>query len=136
MKKFSFWAAAFLALSLLTGCSKDDSNETDTKWKPGSILGEWVFRNNEIFEDGKLVEKNQANDPADKCVAIFNADGTFRYYDFPPEVYYDGTYTYDEASGRLIMDGDGITAAFADDTMRWTYDEEEGCVVVEYYVRK
>ena len=71
-------------------------------------MGEWVFERNEIFEDGVLVETNRATDPADKCVAIFNANGTFRYYDFPPEEYYDGTYTFDEQSGRLLMDGDGI----------------------------
>ena len=85
---------------MLSGCSTDDDSDNRT-WELGSIVGEWVFEHNEIFEDGVLVETNRATDPADKCVAIFNANGTLRYYDFPPEEYYDGTYTFDEQSGRL-----------------------------------
>lgn len=137
MRKHLFYVLAVFALSLSVGCSSDESNESDNRtWESGSIVGEWVFEHNEVFEDGKLVEENWATDPADKCVAIFNADGTFRYYDFPPQQYYDGTYTFDEQSGRMIMAGDGITVAFSGDTMRWTYDEEEGYLIVEYYVRK
>ena len=43
----------------------------------------------------------------DKAIAIFREDGTYRYYDFPPEEYYDGTYSYDEMSGVLTTD-DGV----------------------------
>lgn len=137
MKKNLFFGLTAVALSLFVACSSDESNESDNRtWESGSIVGEWVFEHNEVFEAGVLVETNWATDPADKCVAIFNADGTFRYYDFPPESYYDGIYTFDEQSGRMIMDGDGITVAFSGDTMRWTYDEEEGYLTVEYYVKK
>ena len=63
----------------------------------------------------------------DKTIAIFREDGTYRYYDFPPEEYYDGTYSYDEMSGVLTTD-DGVNeqtclTEITVSTMKWIYDE-------------
>ena len=76
----------------------------------------------------------------DKAIAIFREDGTYRYYDFPPEEYYDGTYSYDEMSGVLTTD-DGVNeqtclTEITVSTMKWIYDEGDGEVLVEYYSRK
>lgn len=54
-----------------------------------------------------MIDSFTAVEDEDKMIAVFREDGTFRYYDFPPEEYYDGTYSYDEASGVLVTD-DGI----------------------------
>lgn len=76
----------------------------------------------------------------DKAIAIFREDGTYRYYDFPPEEYYDGTYSYDEMSGVLTTD-DGVNeqtclTEITVSTMKWIYEEGDGEVLVEYYSRK
>ena len=54
-----------------------------------------------------MIDSFTAVEDEDKMIAVFREDRTFRYYDFPPEEYYDGTYSYDEASGVLVTD-DGI----------------------------
>ena len=106
----------------------------------GSIVGEWVFQRNEYYRKGKLVDSFTAVEEEDKAIAIFREDGTYRYYDFPPEEYYDGTYSYDEMSGVLTTD-DGVNeqtclTEITVSTMKWIYDEGDGEVLVEYYSRK
>lgn len=60
-----------------------------------------------VLSEWKMIDSFTAVEDEDKMIAVFREDGTFRYYDFPPEEYYDGTYSYDEASGVLVTD-DGI----------------------------
>lgn len=136
MKKLFFvclWALACLAVS----CS-DEKNEPNDE--PGSIIGEWVFQKNEYYRNGKLVDSFTAVKDEDKMVAIFREDGTFRYYDFPPKEYYDGTYSYDEMSSVLTMDDGGnkqtCLARITVSTMKWIYDEGNKEELIEYYVRK
>ncbi len=37
-----------------------------------------------------MIDSFTAVEDEDKMIAVFREDGTFRYYDFPPEEYYDG----------------------------------------------
>ena len=123
MKKLFFaslWALACLAAA----CSNEKDKPND---ESGSIVGEWVFQRNEYYRNGKLVDSFTAVEEEDKAIAIFREDGTYRYYDFPPEEYYDGTYSYDEMSGVLTTD-DGVNeqtclTEITVSTMKWIYDE-------------
>ena len=136
MKKLFFaslWALACLAVA----CSDEKDEPND---ESGSIVGEWVFQRNEYYRNGKLVDSFTAVEEKDKAIAIFREDGTYRYYDFPPEEDYDGTYSYDEMSGVLTTD-DGVNeqtclTEITVSTMKWIYDEGDGEVLVEYYSRK
>lgn len=73
-------------------------------------------------------------------VAIFREDGTYRYYDYPPEGFYDGTYSYDETVGILTTDdGDNrqiCRVEMSGSTMKWIYDEGNNEELIEYYTRK
>ena len=114
MKKLFF--ASLWVLACLTAACSDEKDEPNGE--SGSVVGEWVFQK----------------------IAVFREDGTFRYYDFPPEEYYDGTYSYDEASGVLVTD-DGIEkqscrAEITVSEMKWIYDEGNDEMLVEYYTRK
>ena len=136
MKKLFFaslWALACLAVA----CS-DEKDEPNGE--SGSVVGEWVFQKNEYYRNGKMIDSFTAVEDEDKMIAVFREDGTFRYYDFPPEEYYDGTYSYDEMSGVLTTD-DGVNeqtclTEITVSTMKWIYDEGDGEVLVEYYSRK
>ena len=103
MKKL-FFASLWALACLVVACSDEKDEPND---ESGSIVGEWVFQRNEYYRNGKLVDSFTAVEEEDKAIAIFREDGTYRYYDFPPEEYYDGTYSYDEMSGVLTTD-DGV----------------------------
>ena len=103
MKKLFF--ASLWVLACLTAACSDEKDEPNGE--SGSVVGEWVFQKNEYYRNGKMIDSFTAVEDEDKMIAVFREDGTFRYYDFPPEEYYDGTYSYDEASGVLVTD-DGI----------------------------
>ena len=125
MKKLFF--ASLWALACLAAACSDEKDEPNDE--SGSIVGEWVFQRNEYYRNGKLVDSFTAGE-----------EGTYRYYDFPPEEYYDGTYSYDEMSGVLTTD-DGVNeqtclTEITVSTMKWIYDEGDGEVLVEYYSRK
>ncbi len=136
MKKL-FFASLWALACLVVACSDEKDEPND---ESGSIVGEWVFQRNEYYRNGKLVDSFTAVEEEDKTIAIFREDGTYRYYDFPPEEYYDGTYSYDEMSGVLTTD-DGVNeqtclTEIPVSTMKWIYDEGDGEVLVEYYSRK
>lgn len=136
MKKL-FFASLWALTCLVVACSDEKDEPND---ESGSIVGEWVFQRNEYYRNGKLVDSFTAVEEEDKTIAIFREDGTYRYYDFPPEEYYDGTYSYDEMSGVLTTD-DGVNeqtclTEITVSTMKWIYDEGDGEVLVEYYSRK
>lgn len=136
MKKLFF--ASLWALACLAAACSDEKDEPNDE--SGSIVGEWVFQRNEYYRNGKLVDSFTAVEEEDKAIAIFREDGTYRYYDFPPEEYYDGTYSYDEMSGVLTTD-DGVNeqtclTEITVSTMKWIYDKGDGEVLVEYYSRK
>lgn len=136
MKKL-FFASLWALACLVVACSDEKDEPND---ESGSIVGEWVFQRNEYYRKGKLVDSFTAVEEEDKTIAIFREDGTYRYYDFPPEEYYDGTYSYDEMSGVLTTD-DGVNeqtclTEITVSTMKWIYDEGDGEVLVEYYSRK
>ncbi len=136
MKKL-FFASLWALACLVVACSDEKDEPND---ESGSIVGEWVFQRNEYYRNGKLVDSFTAVEEEDKTIAIFREDGTYRYYDFPPEEYYDGTYSYDEMSGVLTTD-DGVNeqtclTEITVSTMKWIYDEGDGEVLVEYYSRK
>ena len=81
-------------------------------------------------------EKDEPNDESGSIVG----EWVFQRNDFPPEEYYDGTYSYDEMSGVLTTD-DGVNeqtclTEITVSTMKWIYDEGDGEVLVEYYSRK
>lgn len=87
-----------------------------------------------------MVDSFTAEEEEDKAIAIFREDGTFRYYDYPPKEYYDGTYSYDEMSGVLTTD-DGVNkqtclTKITISTMIWIYDEGNNEKLIEYYMRK
>ena len=126
MKKLFF--ASLWALACLAAACSDEKDEPNDE--SGSIVGEWVFQRNEYYRNGKLVDSFTAVEEEDKAIAIFREDGTYRYYDFPPEEYYDGTYSYDEVNEQTCLTE--ITVS----TMKWIYDEGDGEVLVEYYSRK
>ena len=100
MKKL-FFASLWALACLVVACSDEKDEPND---ESGSIVGEWVFQRNEYYRNGKLVDSFTAVEEEDKAIAIFREDGTYRYYDFPPEEYYDGTYSYDEMSGVLTTE--------------------------------
>lgn len=136
MKKLFF--VSLWVLACLTAACSDEKDEPNDE--SGSIVGEWVFQKNEYYRNGKMIDSFTAVEDEDKMIAVFREDGTFRYYDFPPEEYYDGTYSYDEASGVLVTD-DGIEkqSCRAEITvleMKWIYDEGNDEMLVEYYTRK
>ena len=136
MKKL-FFASLWALACLVVACSDEKDEPND---ESGSIVGEWVFQRNEYYRNGKLVDSFTAVEEEDITIAIFREDGTYRYYDFPPEEYYDGTYSYDEMSGVLTTD-DGVNeqtclTEITVSTMKWIYDEGDGEVLVEYYSRK
>ena len=136
MKKL-FFASLWALTCLVVACSDEKDEPND---ESGSIVGEWVFQRNEYYRNGKLVDSFTAVEDEDKMIAVFREDGTFRYYDFPPEEYYDGTYSYDEMSGVLTTD-DGVNeqtclTEITVSTMKWIYDDGDGEVLVEYYSRK
>ena len=136
MKKL-FFASLWVLACLVVACSDEKDEPND---ESGSIVGEWVFQRNEYYRNGKLVDSFTAVEEEDKAIAIFREDGTYRYYDFPPEEYYDGTYSYDEMSGVLTTD-DGVNeqtclTEITVSTMKWIYDDGDGEVLVEYYSRK
>ena len=136
MKKL-FFASLWALACLVVACSDEKDEPND---ESGSIVGEWVFQRNEYYRNGKLVDSFTAVEEEDKTIAIFREDGTYRYYDFPPEEYYDGTYSYDEMSGVLTTD-DGVNeqtclTEITVSTMKWIYEEGDGEVLVEYYSRK
>ena len=132
MKKL-FFASLWVLACLVVACSDEKDEPND---ESGSIVGEWVFQRNEYYRNGKLVDSFTAVEEEDKAIAIFREDGTYRYYDFPPEEYYDGTYSYDEMSGVLTTD-DGVNeqtclTEITVSTMKWIYDEGDGEVLVLY----
>ena len=136
MKKL-FFASLWALTCLVVACSDEKDEPND---ESGSIVGEWVFQRNEYYRNGKLVDSFTAVEEEDKAIVIFREDGTYRYYDFPPEEYYDGTYSYDEMSGVLTTD-DGVNeqtclTEITVSTMKWIYDDGDGEVLVEYYSRK
>ena len=136
MKKLFF--ASLWVLACLTAACSDEKDEPNGE--SGSVVGEWVFQKNEYYRNGKMIDSFTAVEDEDKMIAVFREDGTFRYYDFPPEEYYDVTYSYDEASGVLVTD-DGIEkqSCRAEITvleMKWIYDEGNDEMLVEYYTRK
>ena len=136
MKKLFF--ASLWVLACLTAACSDEKDEPNGE--SGSVVGEWVFQKNEYYRNGKMIDSFTAVEDEDKMIAVFREDGTFRYYDFPPEEYYDGTYSYDEMSGVLTTD-DGVNeqtclTEITVSTMKWIYDEGVGEVLVEYYSRK
>lgn len=100
------------------------------------------------IRNGKLAESFTAVETADKMIAIFREDGTYRYYDYPPKEYYNGTYTYEESTKTLSMRSDDVDYSDGSDPqvchaevtttrMTWTYPaDEDGYVTVEYYVRR
>lgn len=75
-------------------------------------------------------------------IAIFREDGTYRYYDYPPKEYYNGTYTYEESTKTLSMRSDDVDYSDGSDPqvchaevtttrMTWTYPaDEDGYVTV------
>ena len=136
MKKL-FFASLWALACLVVACSDEKDEPND---ESGSIVGEWVFQRNEYYRNGKLVDSFTAVEEEDKTIAIFREDGTYRYYDFPPEEYYDGTYSYDEMSGVLTTDDrvneQTCLTEITVSTMKWIYDEGDGEVLVEYYSRK
>jgi len=146
MKKLLNYGIVALTSLLLFGCS--DSENDDVQWGPGSIIGEWVLQKVELYNpQGALKDSFECTDPADRYIAIFNEDGTFRYYDYPPEEYYEGTYTYDERTLQLEMFSPELppadsqytfaTVDFSGSTMRWTSETDEaGYYEVAYYMRK
>lgn len=81
MKKLFF--ASLWALACLAAACSDEKDEPNDE--SGSIVGEWVFQRNEYYRNGKLVDSFTAVEEEDKAIAIFREDGTYRYYDFPPE---------------------------------------------------
>ena len=85
------WMFCLSAVLLTFAACSDDEKGTDEQ--PGPIIGEWVFEKNEVYRNGKLAESFTAVETADKMIAIFREDGTYRYYDYPPKEYYNGTYT-------------------------------------------
>ena len=136
MKKLFF--ASLWVLACLTAACSDEKDEPNGE--SGSVVGEWVFQKNEYYRNGKMIDSFTAVEDEDKMIAVFREDGTFRYYDFPPEEYYDGTYSYAEASGVLVTD-DGIEkqscrAEITVSEMKWIYDEGNDEMLVEYYTRK
>ena len=136
MKKLFF--ASLWVLACLTAACSDEKDEPNGE--SGSVVGEWVFQKNEYYRNGKMIDSFTAVEDEDKMIAVFREDGTFRYYDFPPEEYYDGTYSYVEASGVLVTD-DGIEkqscrAEITVSEMKWIYDEGNDEMLVEYYTRK
>ena len=136
MKKLFF--ASLWVLACLTAACSDEKDEPNGE--SGSVVGEWVFQKNEYYRNGKMIDSFTAVEDEDKMIAVFREDGTFRYYDFPPEEYYDWTYSYDEASGVLVTD-DGIEkqscrAEITVSEMKWIYDEGNDEMLVEYYTRK
>lgn len=136
MKKLFF--ASLWVLACLTAACSDEKDEPNGE--SGSVVGEWVFQKNEYYRNGKMIDSFTAVEDEDKMIAVFREDGTFRYYDFPPEEYYDETYSYDEASGVLVTD-DGIEkqscrAEITVSEMKWIYDEGNDEMLVEYYTRK
>ena len=136
MKKLFF--ASLWVLDCLTAACSDEKDEPNGE--SGSVVGEWVFQKNEYYRNGKMIDSFTAVEDEDKMIAVFREDGTFRYYDFPPEEYYDGTYSYDEASGVLVTD-DGIEkqscrAEITVSEMKWIYDDGNDEMLVEYYTRK
>lgn len=136
MKKL-FFASLWVLVCLAVACSDEKDEPND---EPGSIIGEWVFRKNEYYRNGKLIDGFTAVEDEDKMVAIFREDGTYRYYDYPPEGFYDGTYSYDEAEGILTTDdGDNrqiCRVEISGSTMKWIYDEGNKEELIEYYTRK
>ena len=136
MKKLSSASPLFLPLS--TPACSDHTDEPNGESL--SVVGEWLSQKNEYYRNGKMIDSFTAVEDEDKMIAVFREDGTFRYYDFPPEEYYDGTYSYDEASGVLETD-DGIEkqscrAEITVSEMKWIYDEGNDEMLVEYYTRK
>lgn len=133
-----------ILLCLAFAACTDQKSEPDAE--PGSIIGEWVFAKNETYLNGNLIDSFTAVDRSDKMIAVFREDGSYRYFDYPPEQYYEGTYTYDAATQSLSMHTDEadygsdqsvckaeITAA----KMKWTYPADQGgYATVEYYLRR
>ena len=117
MKKL-FFASLWALACLVVACSDEKDEPND---ESGSIVGEWVFQRNEYYRNGKLVDSFTAVEEEDKAIAIFREDGTYRYYDFPPE---------DGVNEQTCLTE--ITVS----TMKWIYDEGDGEVLVEYYSRK
>ena len=92
MKKLFF--ASLWALACLAAACSDEKDEPNGE--SGSVVGEWVFQKNEYYRNGKMIDSFTAVEDEDKMIAVFREDWPFRYYYFPPEEYYDGTYSYDE----------------------------------------
>ena len=136
MKKLFF--ASLWVLACLTAACSDEKYEPNGE--SGSVVGEWVFQKNEYYRNGKMIDSFTAVEDEDKMIAVFREDGTFRYYDFPPEEYYDGTNSYDEASGVLVSDAgiekQSCRAEITVSEMKWIYDEGNDEMLVEYYTRK
>ena len=140
------WMFCLSAVLLTFAACSDDEKGTDEQ--PCPIIGEWVFEKNEVYRNGKLAESFTAVETADKMIAIFREDGTYRYYDYPPKEYYNGTYTYEESTKTLSMRSDDVDYSDGSDPqvchaevtttrMTWTYPaDEDGYVTVEYYVRR
>ena len=87
MKKLFF--ASLWVLACLTAACSDEKDEPNGE--SGSVVGEWVFQKNEYYRNGKMIDSFTAVEDEDKMIAVFREDGTFRYYDFTPEEYNDGT---------------------------------------------
>lgn len=133
-----------ILLSLAFAACTDQKSEPDAE--PGSIIGEWVLQRSETYLDGELFESFTPVVTADKMIAVFREDGSYRYYDYPPEEYYEGTYTYDAATQSLSMHTDEADygsdpsvckAEISAAKMKWTYPaDEDGYATVEYYLRR
>lgn len=81
--------------------------KTNRTTSPDRSSANGYFRGRVLPGTGKLVDSFTAVEEEDKAIAIFREDGTYRIIDFPPEEYYDGTYSYDEMSGVLTT-ADGV----------------------------
>jgi len=115
---------------------------------PVRLSANGYSRKTRSIGSGKLAESFTAVETADKMIAIFREDGTYRYYDYPPKEYYNGTYTYEESTKTLSMRSDDVDYSDGSDPqvchaevtttrMTWTYPaDEDGYVTVEYYVRR
>lgn len=144
MKMKTTWFLCLSALALtFVACTGDDRGADE---QPGSIVGEWVFQKNEVYHNGKLTERFTAVEEVDRMIAVFREDGTYRYYDYPPEGFYEGAYTYDERTGTLTMRSGEVDSTDSPESCRaeitsrrmvWTYPADEaGWMLVEYYLRR
>ena len=90
---------ALFVLSLFAGCSKDDSNEPESETSP--IIGWWGADFTDRLLNGKSIDFIKSS-----VVILYEIyeDGIC-CQELPRANWYsEGTYTFDEKSGRLVMD--------------------------------